>query len=334
MGERPASEDEVLACLARHFPASHPALLLGRGDDCALLKSAGPLCVSSDIFQENTHFRRGYFLPEEIGHKALAVNLSDLAGCGAKPLAFSLNLALPSWVDLDFLDNFFRGMAALANEYNLPLLGGDISAGQEFGSCITIYGTCFDEDAFLARGAAMPGDVIFVAGELGLARIGLEELENSGRAALLEWPESCRAHLMPCPQVAAGLILARAGLNARLPALMDISDGLARDLPRLLGQGGENGARHAHFGASLWIEKGALHPEAIRHAALHGRDAIEEALLGGEDYALLGACAPDMLPALKAAIPGLFPLGHVLSENGLFCNGEEMRPGGFDHFGG
>lgn len=334
MGNAPASEDEVLACLARHFPARHPALLLGRGDDCALFKNAGPLCVSSDIFLENTHFRRSYFLPEEIGHKALAVNLSDLAGCGARPLAFSLNLVLPAWVDLEFLDKFFRGMATLANEYNLPLLGGDISAGQEFCSCITIYGTCFDEEAFLARGGAMPGDVIFVVGEPGLARIGLEELELSGRAALSQWPESCHAHLTPRPQVAAGLVLARAGLHARLPALMDISDGITRDLPRLLGQGGEDGSRKARYGASLWIEKAALHPEAIRHAALHGRDAIGETLLGGEDYALLGACAPDMLPALKAAIPGLFPLGHVLAESGLFCNGEEISPGGFDHFGG
>ena len=77
-----ASEDSILACLARHFPATHPSLLLGRGDDCAVLKAGTPLCVSSDLFLEDVHFRRSYFTPEEIGHKALAVNVSDIAACG------------------------------------------------------------------------------------------------------------------------------------------------------------------------------------------------------------------------------------------------------------
>ena len=80
-----ASEDSILACLARHFPATHPSLLLGRGDDCAVLKAGTPLCVSSDLFLEDVHFRRSYFTPEEIGHKALAVNVSDIAACGGRP---------------------------------------------------------------------------------------------------------------------------------------------------------------------------------------------------------------------------------------------------------
>ena len=90
-----ASEDSILACLARHFPATHPSLLLGRGDDCAVLKAGTPLCVSSDLFLEDVHFRRSYFTPEEIGHKALAVNVSDIAACGGRPLAFTLALGLP-----------------------------------------------------------------------------------------------------------------------------------------------------------------------------------------------------------------------------------------------
>ena len=95
-----ASEDSILACLARHFPATHPSLLLGRGDDCAVLKAGTPLCVSSDLFLEDVHFRRSYFTPEEIGHKALAVNVSDIAACGGRPLAFTLALGLPDDVVL------------------------------------------------------------------------------------------------------------------------------------------------------------------------------------------------------------------------------------------
>ena len=116
------SEDGILACLARHFPQAHPSLLLGRGDDCALLKAGRPLCVSSDLFLEDVHFRRAYFDPEDTGHKALAVNVSDLAGCGARPLGFTLCLGLPDWVDMAWLDRFFSGMAALAGHAHLLLL--------------------------------------------------------------------------------------------------------------------------------------------------------------------------------------------------------------------
>lgn len=330
MAKKPASEDEVLECLSRHFPNRHPSLLLGRGDDCAVLKADDHICISSDLFLEDIHFRRSYFTPEEIGYKALAVNVSDLAGCGLRPVAFSLNLALPSWADMEFLDKFFAGMAELADEERIALLGGDLSAAPRLGICITVYGTCFAEGCFLARGGSMPGDQLFVVGRPGLARIGLEEMEKRGREAMEDWPESCRAHLRPQPQTGAGIMLARAGSNARLPALMDVSDGIARDLPRLLGR--ERGG--SPLGASLWVNSGNLHPEVVRHAEMLGRDAVLEALLGGEDYVLLGSCAPDMLPALKAAIPALWTIGRVLPDGEIFCNGEALADdGGFDHFG-
>ncbi len=333
MAKKPASEDEVLKCLARHFPNRHSSLLLGRGDDCAVLKTDDHICVSSDLFLEDIHFRRNYFLPEEIGYKALAVNISDIAGCGARPLAFSLNLVLPSWVDMDFLDRFFAGMAELAEENRIALLGGDLSSGPSLCACISVYGTCFAEGAFLARGGSMPGDQLFVVGCPGLARVGLEELEKRGRDALEDWPDACSAHLRPVPRTGAGLMLARAGLNARLPALMDVSDGIMRDLPRLLGLTGENGSQGAALGASIWVKPGNLHPEVVRHAEMFGRDVAREALQGGEDYILLGSCAPDMLPALKAAIPGLWAIGRVLPDSGIFCNGESLETcGGFDHF--
>ena len=92
------SEDGILACLGRHFPQTGPSLLLGRGDDCAVLRGGKPLAVSSDLFLEDVHFRRSYFTPEETGYKALAVNVSDLAACGARPAAFTLCLGLPGWV--------------------------------------------------------------------------------------------------------------------------------------------------------------------------------------------------------------------------------------------
>ena len=318
-----ASEDSILACLARHFPATHPSLLLGRGDDCAVLGVSGPLCVSTDLFMEDVHFRRSYFTPEEIGHKALAVNVSDIAACGGRPLAFTLALGLPDDVDALWLDRFFSGMAALAQEQRLALAGGDLSRSPFLHVSITIWGESYTGGDFLVRGGSMPGDSLFVVGRPGLARVGLQVLEKEGRAALEHWPAACAAHLLPVPQVDAGLMLARAGANARPPALMDLSDGIMRDLPRLLGRTGESRARRegdtgtatdSGLGAAILLPQGMLHPEVVRHARENGLNPVHEALLGGEDYALLGSCAPDMLPILHAAIPGFMSIGTITDD--------------------
>lgn len=330
------SEDGILACLGRHFPNTHPSLLLGRGDDCAVLRGGRPLCVSSDLFLEDVHFRRSYFTPEELGHKALAVNVSDLAGCGARPLAFTLCLGLPDWADMAWLDAFFGGMAALAQEQRMALAGGDLSRCANLHISVAVWGESVQGgqmDAFLSRGGSIPGDTLFVVGPLGLARVGLAVLESHGRTALEDWPAACMAHLRPEPQVSAGLMLARAGNNARPPALMDLSDGLLRDLPRLLGLSGGLGIHSNALGADLVLPQRLLHAEVLRHAAENGKNPIHEALLGGEDYALLGACAPDMLPALHAAIPGFMTIGTVTDGGGLICNGEALEDlRGFDHF--
>ena len=331
------SEDAILHLLARHFPATHPSLLLGRGDDCAVLRGGQPLCVSTDLFLEDVHFRRSYFTPEDMGHKSLAVNISDVAACGGRPLGFTLGLGLPDYADMDWLDLFFRGMAALAGRHRMALAGGDLSRSDRLHICITVWGEPLSDGApFLLRGGSMPGDCLFLVGLPGLARVGLQEMEAHGRAALEHWPAACAAHLRPEPQVDAGLMLARAGLNARPPALMDLSDGIMRDLPRLLGISGATGAARtegAGLGASLLLPQGLLHPEVVRHALQGGRNPVHEALLGGEDYCLLGSCAPDMLPVLHTAIPNFHSIGVVTDTAIIECNNENLAGlHGFDHF--
>ena len=334
------SEDSILACLGRHFPQTGPSLLLGRGDDCAVLRGMRPLAVSSDLFLEDIHFRRAYFTPEETGYKALAVNVSDLAACGARPVGFTLCLGLPRWVDAAWLEAFFSGMASLASEHHMVLAGGDLSGCERLHISITVWGEPADPGNFLTRGGSMPGDVLFVVGRLGLARVGLNVLEAHGRAALADWPCACAAHLHPEPQVDAGLMLARAGFNARPPALMDVSDGIMRDLPRLLGLTGELSAGgqsgRGTLGAEILLARGQLHPEVVGYADATGKNPVHEALLGGEDYALLGSCAPDMLPPLHAAIPRLTSIGVVTAGGGIVCNNEPLDKlaamRGFDHF--
>ncbi|MEG2173414.1 MAG: thiamine-phosphate kinase [Desulfovibrionaceae bacterium] len=332
------SEDRLLTMLGRYFPVQHPSLLLGRGDDCCVLRAGNPLCVSADLFLEDVHFRRSYFLAREVGHKALAVNVSDLAACGARPVAFTLCLGLPASIPLPWVEEFFAGMADLAHQQRMVLAGGDLACADKIHISITVWGESTGTGAYLTRGGAMPGDSLFVIGALGLARTGLQLLESQGRSAMDAWPMACAAHLNPQPQVEAGLTLARIAGTSRLPVLMDVSDGLARDLPHLLGITGripEEGQRveGAGMGAELIVPEGLLHPEVISHARNQGLSPVLQAYEGGEDYALLGACAPELLPALHAALPRLQGIGTVTDSGNILCNNTPVRvQTGFDHF--
>lgn len=324
------SEDHILGILTRHFANSHASLDLARGDDCALVRATGPLCVSSDLFVEDVHFRRSYCSPQEIGHKALAVNISDIAAMGACPTAFTLCLALPPDTDADWLDKLFEGMAALATAHNIALAGGDIAAAPYCTLAITIWGT--SENIFLLRGTALAGDTIFVVGHLGLARVGLALLETHGRDGFSHGAVACAAHCMPYPQVAAGLALARlSAISPRPICLMDLSDGLARDLPRLLGW---TNAPH-RYGAHIHLPHDCLHPELRRYAHAHDLDPVALAFAGGEEYALLGACPPELMPALCDVLPQVHCIGTVTGDGAILCNGvtpQMMGTMGFDHF--
>ena len=176
------SEDHVLAAIAHFFPESldNSRVLTARDDDCAVLHAVDPLCVSTDLFIEDVHFRRRYFSHEDAGWKALAVNLSDLAACGAKPLGFSLGLGLPRNAGMDLLHGLLRGMAELARWAGIPLIGGDLSRSDKLYLCITVVGEAVRP---LRRGEAKPGDTLFAIGQTGLARTGFLLLEAEGLSA-------------------------------------------------------------------------------------------------------------------------------------------------------
>lgn len=317
------SEDRLLAVIDRLF--ARGKLPLGRGDDCAVLDSF-PLAISSDLFLEDIHFRLGYFTPGEIGHKALAVNLSDLAAMGAAPLGFSLCLGIPHGLSLPWLEEMLAGMAQLAKAHNLILIGGDLSAADKLHLSITIYGT----GNFLTRHAAKPGDILFVAGQLGLARAGLRQLEESGRNAIAAWPNACAAHLLPDPLIHTGLALAELH-PAGAVALMDVSDGVARDLARMLAASSLK--RGVSLGADLHLRESQLHPEVVACARMTGDEPVDFALAGGEDYALLGACPERLWPLLAERRPEVWQLGQITSEPGIRVNRIPLTPvKGFDHF--
>ncbi|MGE4554412.1 MAG: thiamine-phosphate kinase [Desulfovibrionaceae bacterium] len=320
------SEQAFLDLIDRAFPTGvgHAGLPagFGRGDDACIIEPEGALCLSSDLFLEDVHFRRSYFRPADIGHKALAVNLSDMAAMGARPRGFLMNLMVPPDLDEQYFRPLLAGMAELAEAFECPLLGGDLSRAASLGLAITIWGSAAPGGRFLTRGHARPGDELFVVGRLGLARVGLLTLERRGEAAKAALPEATAAHLRPRPLVAEGLALA--GLPG-VRGLMDVSDGLARDLPRFL-------ALSPGHGADLALPAETLHPE-LREAAESPGEALRTAVLGGEDYALLGAAAPGALRCIQASVPGVLGIGAVTETAGLRVNGAAWTQEGFDHFG-
>ena len=330
-GERRlASEDDCLALIDELFPSHSVHVPRGRGDDCALLTQLPQsLALSTDMFWEDTHFRTGYFTPEEAGGKALAAAVSDLAAAGATPMAFSLGLMLPDWLERPPLRAVLSGMADRAGEYDIYLSGGDLSRGAKLGFSVTVWGESSSPGApALHRGTARPGDVIFLVGRAGLARVGLWALEQWGRAALETWPQACAAHLSPRPLLAEGQAIAqlaqlRRGDAHRL-SLMDVSDGLMRDLPRLLGS----------LGADLDFDRDIIPPEVT--AAADAMRALPEEifLLGGEDYALIGSCAEKFWPQLSGVVPDARPLGRAAPRPGVTLHRHFLSLEGFDHFAG
>lgn len=321
------SEDAFLTLIDGCFPSSHHRLILGRGDDCAVIDCRESLCVSSDLFLQDAHFRMAYFAPEDIGYKALAVNISDIAAMGAKPLGFVLNLMAPRHLGREFWEAFFHGMAELAAEHDLYLAGGDLSDAPYLGMAVTIWGERPEGGRFLRRVQARPGDVLFLVGEIGLARLGLALLEgggnsktSTGKPTPAEYPVAVRAHLRPVMHVSTATALSR---TPEVRGMMDVSDGLARDLPRFLGP---------DLGCALTLPPKSLHPE-LRHFALRsGEDAAQWAVLGGEDYALLGVVPATDWERVREINPVVRRLGDVTAESGIRLNGEKMGFQGFDHF--
>ncbi len=269
--------------IARHFTRPVRRAALGVGDDCALLQPAPgmQLAVSSDMLVEGRHFL-STVAPERLGHKALAVNLSDLAACGAEPLAFTLALAMPRAED-SFLAPFAQGLLALADAQGIELVGGDTTAGP-LNICITVFGQLPAGQALL-RSGARPGDALWVSGTLGDARLALEVFR--GRVALAgeAFEQVRRAMELPQPRVALGRALRGVASSA-----IDLSDGLLGDLGHVLQRSG--------VGATVEVDALprsavlAAQPLLLQHECL---------LAGGDDYELLFTAPASADAAVRAA---------------------------------
>jgi len=321
--------------IAHYFArAARPGtgLALGVGDDCALLAPAPgmQLAVSTDMLVEGRHFLSTVD-PARLGHKALAVNLSDLAAAGAKPLAFTLALSLPA-VDEAWLAGFARGLFALADTHGCQVAGGDTTRGP-LNICITVFGEV-PAGAALLRSGARPGDDLWVSGTIGDARLALEIFRGT-----LDLPAevfaAARARMeQPTPRVALGQALRGVATSA-----VDISDGLVGDLGHIL--------RASAVGATLDADA-ATDRIAARAGGAGAAPLLDLqtwrtlALAGGDDYELAFTAPADRRDAVEAAgrasATPVARIGRIEAEPGLRIVDGTGRPvdqrfSSFDHFG-
>jgi len=312
------SESHYLRILDEYFCIERRDLLVPRGDDAAVFSWDPPLCMSSDLFIQDVHFRHSYFSPQDIGYKSLAINISDISAMGARPLGFDMNVLLPAWVDEEFWRRFLHGMSTLAREYDLLLLGGDLVKTDRFGVSITILGD--GSGRHLQRCCVGPGDILFVVGNPGLAGTGFCILEKGEDKSGFE--QAVKAHLRPELFVDLALSL---GKESSVKGLMDVSDGLLTDLPRFVGES---------YGVELTVGREDLHPEVLWYADNNALSPEIFALQGGEDYVLLGGCSTEGFEELRHKVPGILKIGEVSAKQGLFLQGEKLDLQGFDHFRG
>ncbi len=317
------SEFDLIARYFTRAPRAGGPLLLGVGDDCALITPAAGevLAISTDMLIEGRHFFAGTD-PQALGHKALAVNLSDLAAMGARPLGFTLALALPA-PDEAWLAPFSQGLLALADAHQIELAGGDTTRGP-LNLCITVFGSVPAQQA-LRRDSAAAGDDVWVSGTLGDARLALEALQHSLDLAP-ELLDVAQARLdRPEPRVALGL-----ALRGIASAAIDVSDGLLGDLGHIL----ERSAVGAVINADA-LPFGSV----LSHQPLERRH--EFALNGGDDYELCFTAPVQqrqaVLNAAQQAGVAVTRIGRLTHEQGLqVMDGTglllPLRSRSFDHF--
>ncbi|HLJ81060.1 MAG TPA: thiamine-phosphate kinase [Ktedonobacterales bacterium] len=293
----------LIARLTRGL-AARPDVLLGAGDDAALLDPGLDTLIiaTCDAQVEGRHFLRDLASPQEIGHKALAVNLSDIAAMGGEPLWVLVSLLLPPALDVAVLDGIYAGMNALARRFGVAVVGGNISGTSgPLVLDLTLLGKV-QRGRALRRSGAHPGDRLLVTGTLGAAAAGMLALITSPGAATIPQAalEQARAAMAaPEPCVAEGRALAESGV---VTAMLDVSDGFAADLGQLC----------TASGVGAVVEAGAVPVDdaARQIAAAYGRDPVSLALTGGEDYQLLFAVRPDGVETAKTAVAVVGGIAH------------------------
>jgi len=319
---RHLGERRVISRIRRAFGEKRADVLLGIGDDAALVRGPARLLLTTDILVEDEDFRLADHPPRLLGRKALNVNLSDIAAMGGRPLHALVGMALPGDVEEGWLRQFMAGFRSAAREAGVALVGGDLSQADEIMIAVTVTG---EAQSPVARSGARPGDAIFVSGTLGDAAGGLRLLEKGGIHGVVKPVRPLlEAFLDPKPRLKLGALLGRRRLAS---AMIDLSDGLSVDLAHICEESG--------VGAE--VEAGRIPiSEALARFA---RDPLDMALNGGEDSELLFTVRPAALAAVArlAARYSLSRTGRITPGRRIRLAGpgnktRPLRAGGFEHF--
>jgi thiamine-monophosphate kinase len=325
-------EFDLLRLIRERLPPAGPRLRLGSGDDAAIVVPGGATATSVDALVDGVHFRREWASPAQIGAKALAVALSDLAAMGAEPGEAYVVLGVPEDFGEDDCLELLDGMARVAGETGAALAGGDLTRAPVLTLAVTVVGHAASAEEFVTRGGARPGDALVLTGELGGAAAGLRLLERDAPVEQRPYGHGARTsttpiarQLEPKPRLAEGRLLAKAGATA----MIDLSDGLGGDAHHLA----------EASGVALRIDAAALPIGA--GVAGEDEDPLELAVSGGEDYELLAAIPESRLAEALAQAAGwgeagLTRIGEVVAGGGVEIrrpDGGLLEATGFDQLG-
>ncbi|HEY0391141.1 MAG TPA: thiamine-phosphate kinase [Solirubrobacterales bacterium] len=309
-------EFELLARIRGRLPAPGPRIRLSSGDDAAITVPGGATATSVDALVDGVHFRRDLATLAQIGHKALATALSDLAAMGAAPGEAYVVLGIPPDLGDDDCIELLDGLLALAAKTGTDLAGGDLTRAGSLFLAITVVGHADSPEALVSRSGARPGDLLVLTGEIGGAAAGLEQPDvGELRARQLE----------PTPRLAAGGALAQSGVTA----MIDVSDGLGADAAHL--------AERSEAGLRIEAAAVPLSPAARELGEAAGREPWQ-LLNGGEDYELLASIPPARFAEAEQAVRkgegiALTQIGEVVAGTGVeirLPGGRLLEPEGFD----
>jgi len=307
-------------------------VVAGIGDDCAVFRVPGNLAVllTTDMLIEDVHFRLSEIPPYFLGRKSLAVSISDIAAMGGTPREALVSIGIPGSIEVVYLDEIYKGLKAIATEYDINILGGDtVLSPDRLVINVALSGEERD-DEILYRSGALEGDVIFIAGTLGRSAAGLDLLRNKREFEKKEG--LLTAHFDPIPHVWSGRIIASSKLAN---SMIDISDGLVGDLWHVCKESG--------VGALIEMENMPIDDNLREYCERYRLDLERFVLYGGEDYVLMGTVATEssdlLRESLKAQDCDYFPIGKMvdgdsikLRENGGTIR--ELARSGYDHFSG
>jgi thiamine-monophosphate kinase len=310
-----------------HFPAD---LIVPPGDDCAVIRISDHynLLVTTDMLVEDIHFMRDACILRHLGHKAIAVNLSDIAAMGGIPAHAFISLAVPKSIANSFFEDFSDGVSDMCHRYNVSLSGGDMTGSTDkIVINVCIIGMT-DGGRYLKRSGAKVGDCIQISGPLGGSAAGLDLF--SRKKDVNRFPSLVKAHCAPEPRIHVGQAL---NTIPEIHAMIDISDGLLQDLGHI--------CRQSQTGAVVYSEDVSLFEEALKATNDNEDLVVKWALTGGEDYELIWTVDPSaenaaIEAALSAGAPLPKTIGKIVSGNQLTVlkNNQIWNPSvkGWDHF--